>query len=284
MRSTILRLSSGAAQGLNVGTPARGGRSTCVTGDGVEVAYTRFGGRGQPYLLLHGWCCEQSLMAPLARQLGRTDRAVTLDLRGHGRSARPRAALDLEGFVEDIRAVARAARIRRAVVVGHSMGGRVALALASVMPALVRALVLLDTAVSEEPGYVAQRWRQLSERDFKAALRARVAALCASPTSPWTARTVSAVMTATPRTTALESLRVADAIDAPSALARFAGPVLYIGASSAREPVQALRQIRPGLDYAQVVGSGHFVHLDAPGQVDAAMSAFRSLEMGRGRR
>src|SRR6185437_10397956 len=100
------------------------------------------------------------------------DRAVTLDLRGHGRSARPRAALDLEGFVEDIRAVARAARIRRAVVVGHSMGGRVALALASVMPALVRALVLLDTAVSEEPGYVAQRWRQLSERDFKAALRA----------------------------------------------------------------------------------------------------------------
>jgi len=223
-------------------------------------------------------------MAPLARHLGRTFRAVTLDLRGHGRSGRPAYPLELGGFIDDVRAVARAAGIRRTVIIGHSMGGRIALALASAMPELVGACVLLDTAIFEEPDYVAARWRQLSRGNFESALRSRISALCATPTLPSTASHVSSVMTAVTRRTALESLLVADALDAPGALASFAGPVLYIGASSPREPLQGLRRVRPDLHYAQVVGAGHFVHLDASAQVEAVIARFRSLKQGwRGR-
>jgi pimeloyl-ACP methyl ester carboxylesterase len=254
-----------------------------VTDDGVRVAYTRYGVGGPGYIVIHGWCCEQSLVESVARHLAPRARAVTLDLRGHGASGRPRNALDLHGFVEDVRAVAADAGMRRAVLVGHSMGGRVALAVADALPRLVKALVLLDAAVFEEPRYVAERWRQLSGPGFKAALRSRVAALCSSPTLPSTAVRVSKVMAATPRRTALESLRVADSIDAPNALRRFAGPVLYVAASSPRESMEVLRRMRPDLLYAQAAGAGHFVHLDAPAQVEGAMDRFRALELERGR-
>src|ERR1051325_771265 len=227
-RSCVVRYYDSAARSRSMtgGASARGRPLECATQDRVRIGYTVFGTRGQPYILLHGWCCDQSLMAPLARHLGRTFRAVTLDLRGHGRSGRPAYPLKLGGFIDDVRAVARAAGIRRTVIIGHSMGGRIALALASAMPELVGACVLLDTAICEEPEYVAARWRQLSRGNFESALRSRISALCATPTLPSTASHVSSVMTAVTRRTALESLLVADALDAPGALASFAGPVL----------------------------------------------------------
>ena len=83
-----------------------------------------------------------------------------------------------------------------------------------------------------------------------------------------------------PRPVAVESLDASDSIDAPTPLAGFPGPVLYIGASQPRESASALRALKPDLEYAQVVGAGHFVHLDAAEQVEAALRRFCRLELG----
>ena len=255
-------------------------RSHCLADDGVSVAYASLGTGPRNFILVHGWCGAQALMAPLARRLGRRSRAITIDLRGHGRSGRPQTPLTAPGFVADVRAVAANAGVRRAVLVGHSMGGRVALAVAGALPALVSGLVLLDTAVIEDPAYVAARRRAIRSGQWPAALEARVEPLCAPPATSRTGNLVRGVMLRVPRPVALESLDASDSIDAPTPLAGFPGPVLYIGASQPRESASALRALKPDLEYAQVVGAGHFVHLDAAEQVEAALNRFCRLELG----
>lgn len=121
-------------------------RRSVRTSDGVYLAVVEFGGSGTPILLLHGLMGRATTWWPVARSLTRRGRVVGLDARGHGRSqaAGPwtteRLAADAAEVVEQLGA-------GPAVVVGHSMGGLHALALAASRPELVAAVVVEDMAV-----------------------------------------------------------------------------------------------------------------------------------------
>lgn len=248
-----------------------------VTADGVEISSSTMGSGTRGFVLVHGWCCDRSAMAPLARRLGRRGRTVNVDLRGHGASAPPTQRFDVEGFVADVQAAAKGAALEQPVLVGHSMGGRVVLAAAQREPALASALVLLDAAIVEDPGYVAARRRELDQDGWSDSFKARIDRLWLDSDSSVRRRRITHVMLRTPRNVAVGSLDAADAIDAPAALAGFAGPVLYIAASTAREQMATLRALKPDLMYAQVAGSGHFVQLDALSQVAAMIERFCEL-------
>jgi pimeloyl-ACP methyl ester carboxylesterase len=84
-------------------------------------------------------------------------------------------------------------------------------------------------------------------------------------------------MLGTPREVAACSLDAADAVDAAAALRPSTCPVLYIAASRPREENATLRALRPDIAYGQVVGSGHFVQLDATRQVNAMLDRFCDL-------
>ena len=75
-----------------------------------------------------------------------TRRAVAFDQRGHGRSAplEGGAELAIETLADDVLAVAEACGLRRFALVGHSLGGGVALAFAGDHPDRVERLLLLD--------------------------------------------------------------------------------------------------------------------------------------------
>jgi 3-oxoadipate enol-lactonase len=112
--------------------------------------FVRRGGRpdGTPVLLLHGWMATADLnWFPLFAALGERHPIVALDLRGHGRAPRSPGMFTLEECADDAAAVLRALGIARAVVVGYSMGGPVALLLWHRHPNLVNGLVLEATAL-----------------------------------------------------------------------------------------------------------------------------------------
>lgn len=104
------------------------------------------GGDGPPLLLVHGFAGAASNFAVLAPLLARRHRVLVPDLPGHGGSAPLRAAPNLAVYADRVAAVAAREGVESAAVLGHSMGGVVALRLAVRRPELVRAVVLASAA------------------------------------------------------------------------------------------------------------------------------------------
>lgn len=119
---------------------------------GVPIAYRAWGAGSEGLVLVHGGAAHSRWwdhVAPLL--LGDVPRVVALDLSGHGDSGR-RRSYGLSGWADEVLAVAEHSGIGRdPVVVGHSMGGMVALAAALRFGALLRGVVVIDSPIRERP-------------------------------------------------------------------------------------------------------------------------------------
>lgn len=104
------------------------------------------GGEGSSVLLLHGFAGAASNWVEIAPALAERHRVLVPDLPGHGRSAPLPATPGLRAFAERIAAVADGEDLLPAHVIGHSLGGVVALRLAAGRPSAVRSLVLVAPA------------------------------------------------------------------------------------------------------------------------------------------
>jgi non-heme chloroperoxidase len=94
---------------------------------GVELDVIQSGDlNGVPVLLLHGISDSAPSMRPFMENLPRGVRAIAISQRGHGDSSKPAGPYTTAAFVADAAAVLDHLRVRRAVVLGHSMGSVVA--------------------------------------------------------------------------------------------------------------------------------------------------------------
>ena len=129
----------------------------------LRLAYRDWGGEGQPVVLLHGLASSYRIWDLMAPLLARSHRVVALDQRGHGRSERPDGAFDFATYVADLGAFMDGLGFERAVIVGHSWGGNVALQFAVDAPRRADALVLVDGGfleLSARPGWSWERVEQ----------------------------------------------------------------------------------------------------------------------------
>jgi 3-oxoadipate enol-lactonase len=112
--------------------------------DGIRLNY-EVAGDGRPIAFAHSLAMDRTLWHVQERHFGGRHRVLTYDARGHGASDKPPGPYSVERFGEDFFGVLQAAGIARAVVVGLSMGGMAAQALAIAHPEAVAVLVLADT-------------------------------------------------------------------------------------------------------------------------------------------
>ena len=104
-----------------------------------------------PVLVLHGITQSTATWGWLVPHLADAHRVVRLDFRGHGRSARTPGRYSFPGYVADATAICERVLGAPAVLVGHSLGGGTAAALAQTRPDLVRGVVLEDPAIMTPP-------------------------------------------------------------------------------------------------------------------------------------
>ncbi len=107
-------------------------------------------GAGRPIVLLHGHGASLEIFARLAARLAAAGQLViAIDHRGFGRSSAMPATFGFDGLIDDVATVLERLDLRGAVIVGHSMGGAVALGLAVNRPEIVdervAALVLVNS-------------------------------------------------------------------------------------------------------------------------------------------
>jgi pimeloyl-ACP methyl ester carboxylesterase len=130
-------------------------------------------GDGPPVVLLHGLACGKRMWFHQIRALRSRFRVIAYDLRGHGQTDAPAAATDYSAalLARDLAGVLDALKIERAAIVGFSLGGGPALALAASKPERVSRLVLADVgAGAHEPiktEWMARRWvKQIAQGEI----------------------------------------------------------------------------------------------------------------------
>lgn len=120
-----------------------------VRANGIRQHYLRYGGRERALVAVPGIITPAAIWGPVGERLGTRFDTYVLDVRGRGLS---QSGADLEYsldvYAADLLAFAREMGVERPVVVGHSMGARIAIRAASVEPHAFSQVVLVDPPVS----------------------------------------------------------------------------------------------------------------------------------------
>ncbi len=111
---------------------------------GNEIAY-RMAGDGPTLLLLHGLAGSSRTWRSVMPTLAREHRVLAPDLLGHGESSAPAGDYSLGSYASLVRDLLAALDIDRVTVVGHSLGGGIAMQLAYQYPELAERLVLVSS-------------------------------------------------------------------------------------------------------------------------------------------
>ena len=131
--------------------------SRVISTDQVSIVYTAQGHGGPALLFIHGGFADRSFWAAQFPSFQKKHRVIALDLAGHGESGQNRVHWDIFAFAQDVRAVMEKERIEKAVLIGNSMGGPVAIEAAAILGDRILGIVAVDTL---------QVLRQGSSEDF----------------------------------------------------------------------------------------------------------------------
>ena len=150
-------------------------KKTVRADDGLKLVCEVRGQGDTALVFLHGWCGDRAYWKHQADAFAADYRVVTLDQAGHGESGKGRQVWNVGGLAADVEAVVKALGLRRVILVGHSMGGPVALLAARRMPGTVVAVVGVDTLQNAEfqpPAEVRKQFLEAFAKDFKGTMRA----------------------------------------------------------------------------------------------------------------
>ncbi|HUR42007.1 MAG TPA: alpha/beta hydrolase [Verrucomicrobiae bacterium] len=249
--------------------------------DGARLFYHRFG-HGRPLLLLHGLGSSGRDWEYQRRPLAQHFELIIPDLRGHGASERS-GGYHVERFASDCWALVDQLGHGRIDILGHSMGGAVAMQMALDRPDAVGRLALSNTLPSFRVDTLAKRWllwtrlvlmgwlgpRRLSHymshklypRPDQAELRARVARRNAR----------------NDRNVYLETVRALTRWSVRERLAELRMPVLVLGAEAdyfARRESEAFVTALPDGRLRHFPGTRHGLPLELPGPFNEAVVEF----------
>ncbi|HEX7667160.1 MAG TPA: alpha/beta hydrolase, partial [Polyangiaceae bacterium] len=120
-----------------------------VAARGARVRFVEIG-EGPPVLMIHGYLANHAAWDHLLDSFGKRFRTIAPDLPGFGDSEKPspsRYAYNADAFAESLVDLVAALGLGRVAVVGHDLGGSVALTMAARHPSIVQRLVLVDPLV-----------------------------------------------------------------------------------------------------------------------------------------
>jgi pimeloyl-ACP methyl ester carboxylesterase len=247
-----------------------------MTGDGLKLKYTDEGSVDPPLVFIHGWTCDHTHWRFQAPEFAKKHRVVTVDLRGHGESDKPDQDYSIDAFVGDVTGLIGELGLQKPVIIGHSMGGTIALNLARKRPNLALGIVMIDSPVVPLPGtmqpLVEQVFAGLNSPEYQAIAEEFVRMnMFNADSPPGLADEVLRAMGAPQRVTVTA---IASTIAAESMRAGpIPVPALFIRAATAFASEDELRERYPGLE-VRTVGCGHFVQWEKPEETNRLIAGF----------
>ncbi|SDX59392.1 Pimeloyl-ACP methyl ester carboxylesterase [Thiocapsa roseopersicina] len=258
-----------------------GGSIMKLAREGIQLSFDISGVGAPEYVFVHGLGGDRSHFAPQMAYFSRKGRVLIPELRGHGDSDKPEEGYSIEGLAEDIAWLCAQLGLEKPIIAGQSLGGNIALEVAAHHPDLVAGVVCLDSGVlfPDSAGAVFEDYlKGLEGASFADAIRKIVADSCL-PTDHCRAH-VEQTFLATPQhvmVSTFEGIFPWNAHRARDCIKACRVPVLYIQAAHLLADLDAFSELCPQLVTAKAVGSGHFLALEVPEQVNAMIDRFVSL-------
>lgn len=246
--------------------------------DGVTIRYTVQGAGEPAVVFIHCWSCDAGYWDGQAAVFAADHRVVTVDLAGHGASGAGRADYTIEAFGRDVAAVLEAEGIGDAVLVGHSMGGPVAVEAALAAPERVRGVIGidnfqdLDMQLTDEQiaGFIG-----MMQADFAGTVEPWVRTMFAAGADSALVARVAGDMAAAPPAVGISAMGnllrwFGAAVERVGAL-----PVNLTTVSGDLRPTdtEGNRTVVPGFAVRIVPGTGHFPLLEKTDEFNAALAA-----------
>jgi pimeloyl-ACP methyl ester carboxylesterase len=162
-------------------------KAVYLPGDGAFIRYIEIPGDDPPLLWLHGWQCSSTgeLLPAAVQEPLRGRRSLLIDFLGHGYSDKPADfAYSMEEHARTIVAVIDALGVVACGLVGHSMGGGVAVHVAAARPSVVSLLIMAEGVIDAggEPELGGGTESEFVERGFGEMVRGQTKEALAAPT------------------------------------------------------------------------------------------------------
>ncbi|MBT8041153.1 MAG: alpha/beta hydrolase [Gammaproteobacteria bacterium] len=241
--------------------------------DGVEIAATVHSSGEPSVVLVHGWMCDQTYWEAQVPALSEHFGVVTVDMAGHGLSGVDREAWTIESLGEDVAAVISDLQLENVAVIGHSMGGRVGLEVARLLPGGVVGVIGVDTLHDADEVYDPDEVAGLLagfETDFVATCGAFVGSMFGEQAPESVITEIRTDMCGGPGAIGTALIRDYVAYDLAAALQAADVPVRSINADKWPTNVPANRKYAD-FDAVILEGYGHFLMQEAPGELNAEL-------------
>lgn len=244
-----------------------------------EILYSRIEGEGKPLLILHGYLGMSDNWKTLSGRFAEQGFQVhSLDLRNHGRSFHS-DEFSHELMMQDILNYCNHHNLQKISLIGHSMGGKLAMFLAVTYPDLIDKLIIADISVREYPPHHQDILEALNSVDFSVQKeRKEVEDVIAQYVSDFGTRQflMKNVYRTTPEQLGfrmnLKSLtenydNMGIAIPKES---RFEKPVLFLRGENSNyireRDEQDIMEIFPKAEIKTVTNAGHWLHAENPNE------------------
>ncbi len=255
-----------------------------VAPDGTHVQYRTYGS-GEPALVfIHGWSCDSNYWREQVPEFRKKYTVVTVDLAGHGGTDGARSDWSIARFGQDVQTALSAVPNEKLILVGHSMGGPVAIEAARLMKSRVIGIIGVDTfktigAPTPSKAQVDAIIKPF-ETDFIGHTRSLVGEhFFAKGGNAALAGKIAYDMSLSPPKVAIPSLRATLEYDYAGPLRDISVPIVAINSDLGEPTNEArIRKVLPKFHAVTLAGDGHFLMMEDPARFNPALETeIRSL-------
>lgn len=244
--------------------------------DGVPIHYQDSGKGKVALIFVHCWSCNAGFWKNQVPEFSARYRVVAIDLAGHGASGKGREAWTVQAFARDVQTVVERLKLKKVVLIGHSMGGPVILEAARLMPERVIGLVPVDTlqdVTQEFPMESRAKFLENFKKDFQGTTRGFVATLFGAAADPLLVQKVAEEMAAAHPEVAQGAMKELMDYDKKAGLAGIRAPITAINGDKWPTNLPANQKFAPQFQASILSGSGHFPQLENPAEFNRLLEA-----------
>jgi pimeloyl-ACP methyl ester carboxylesterase len=244
-----------------------------------KVHYKSLGEGPTAVVFVHGWCCDHTVWQAQAAALDGKVRCLFVDLPGYGKSDKPKVDYTIDLFARGVNAVLKDAGVTKAVLVGHSMGTPVVRQVNRKVPEKVQALVFVDGSLrpfTRDPAAIEKFLSNFKEETFKDTASRFLGGMFPPGSPPAVKDHVTKLVAGTDPKVAISSVHgMMDLKNFTDDPIKVPAQALMAKAPQWTDEYKAFaRKLVPDLDYREFDGVGHFLFMEKPAEVDAALVDF----------